>query len=47
MYKDAKDLCLSRKRKKFENFILERGSETLIDNLTPNMQYIKLCYIED
>lgn len=49
MYKDAKELCLSRKRKKFEDFILERGSETLMDNLnrTNNAQYLKLCYTED
>lgn len=49
MYKDAKELCLSRKRKKFEDFILERGSETLMDDLnrTNNAQYLKLCYTED
>ena len=49
MYKDAGDLCLSRKRDKFENFILERGSETLIDsrNRTINAPYLKECYVED
>ena len=49
MYKDAGDLCLSRKRDKFENFILERGSETLIDsrNHTINTPYLKECYVED
>lgn len=49
MYKNSGDLCLFRKRKKFEDFILERGSETLIDNRNRkiNAPYLKLCYTED
>lgn len=48
LYKDARDLYLSRKKEKFENFIKERGSETIIDNLNSgNKEYLNLCYIED
>ena len=49
MYNDAKDLFLTRKRKKFENFIEERGSETIIDSLNQNNKddYHSLCYLED
>lgn len=49
MYKDANDLFLTRKREKFENFIKERGSETIIDSLNRENKadYLKLCYLED
>lgn len=49
MYKNAGDLCLSRKRQKFEDFIKERGSTTIIDNLNRENKadYLKLCYLED
>ena len=47
MYKDCDDLYLSRKREIFENFIKERGSETIITNPTNNKEYLNLCYVED
>ena len=49
MYKDAKDLFLTRKKEKFEDFIKERGSETIIDSLNQNNKedYHSLCYLED
>ena len=47
MYKDCDDLYLSRKRKIFENFIKEKGSETIITNPTNNKEYLNLCYVED
>lgn len=49
MYKDCSDdICLSRKRNKFEEFIKERGSTTTIANpIYGDAEYIKLCYIED
>lgn len=49
LYKDASDLFLTRKREKFENFIKERGSETIIDSLNRENKadYLKLCYLED
>lgn len=49
MYKDCpNDICLSRKRNKFEEFIKERGSTTIIANpIYGDAEYIKLCYIED
>ena len=47
MYKDCDDLHLSRKREIFENFIKERGSETIITNPTDNKEYLNLCYVED
>lgn len=43
IYKNAGDMYLTRKRDKFENFIKDRGSTTIISNPT----YKKLCYIED
>ena len=47
MYKDCpEDICLSRKRKKFEDFIEDRGSTTTIANPT-NAEYKELCYLED
>lgn len=46
MYKDCDDLYLSRKKEIFENFIKEKGSETIITNPT-NKDYLKLCYLED
>lgn len=45
MYKDCDDLYLSRKREKFENFIKDKGSETIITN--PTKEYLNLCYLED
>lgn len=49
MYKDAGDCYLSRKREKFEDFIKERGSTTIIDNLNRENKadYLELCYLED
>lgn len=47
MYKDCNDLYLSRKREKFENFIKDKGSTTIITNPTNNKEYIDLCYLED
>lgn len=47
MYKDCNDLYLSRKREKFENFIKDKGSTTIITNPTNNKEYINLCYLED
>lgn len=47
MYKDCDDLFLSRKREKFENFIKDKGSETIITNPTNNKNYLNLCYLED
>lgn len=47
MYKDCDDLYLSRKREKFENFIKDKGSETIITNPTNNKDYLGLCYLED
>lgn len=47
MYKDCDDLYLSRKKEIFENFIKERGSETIITNPTNNKEYLNLCYVED
>ena len=46
MYKDCDDLYLSRKKEKFENFIKDKGSTTIITNPT-NKEYLKLCYLED
>lgn len=45
MYKDCGDLYLSRKKEKFENFIKDKGSETIITN--PTKEYLNLCYLED
>lgn len=49
MYKNCpQDICLSRKREKFENFIKDRGSETIITNpIYGDAEYKDLCYIED
>ena len=50
MYHNAGNMCLSRKRKKFENFIIDRGSTTTISNPTNNPRtraYLELCYLED
>ena len=49
MYKNAKDSLLTRKKEKFDNFIKERGSTTLMDSLNRklNSEYLKLCYLED
>lgn len=49
MYKDCpQEICLSRKREKFENFIKDRGSETIITNpIYGDAKYKSLCYIED
>lgn len=47
MYKDCNDLYLSRKREKFENFIKDKGSTTIITNPTNSKEYIDLCYLED
>lgn len=47
MYKDCDDLYLSRKREKFENFIKDKGSTTIITSPTNNKEYIDLCYLED
>mgnify|MGYP003316857000 FL=1 len=47
MYKDCGDLYLSRKKEIFENFIKERGSETIITNPINNKEYLNLCYTED
>lgn len=47
MYKDCNDLYLSKKREKFENFIKDKGSTTIITNPTNNKEYIDLCYLED
>lgn len=43
-----KEICLSRKREKFENFIKDRGSETTITNpIYGDAEYKDLCYLED
>lgn len=49
MYKDCpENICLSRKRKKFEDFIKDRGSTTIITNpIYGNTEYKNLCYLED
>lgn len=47
MYKDCDDLYLSRKKEKFENFIKDKGSTTIITNPTNNKEYLNLCYLED
>ena len=49
MYKDCpENICLSRKRKKFEDFIKDRGSTTIItDPIYGNAEYKNLCYLED
>lgn len=47
MYKDCDDLYLSRKKEKFENFIKDKGSTTIITNPTSSKEYIDLCYLED
>ena len=47
MYKDCDDLYLSRKREKFENFIKDKGSTTIITSPTSNKEYLNLCYLED
>ena len=47
MYKDCDDLFLSRKKEKFENFIKDKGSTTIITNPTNNKDYLDLCYLED
>lgn len=49
MYKNCpQEICLSRKREKFENFIKDRGSETTITNpIYGDAEYKSLCYIED
>ena len=49
MYNDAGKLCLQRKRDKFEDFIKERGSTTIMDSLNRevNSEYLHLCYLED
>lgn len=31
----------------FENFIKDKGSETIITNPTDNKNYLNLCYLED
>lgn len=46
LYKDCGDLFLKRKKEKFENFILDKGSTTIITNPT-NQAYLNLCYLED
>lgn len=46
MYKNCDDLYLSRKKEKFENFIKDKGSTTIITNPT-NKDYLNLCYLED
>lgn len=49
LYKDCNDLYLTRKRAKFEDFIKERGSETIIANPTYSgyKEYLNYCYLED
>ena len=49
MYKDCpENICLSRKRKKFEDFIKDRGSTTIITNpIYGDAEYKNLCYLED
>lgn len=47
LYNDCGDLYLSRKRKKFEDFIKEKGSTTIISNLPKWQEYLNLCYLED
>lgn len=47
MYKHCDDLYLSRKRKKFEDFIKDRSSTTIIANPTDNKEYLNFCYLED
>lgn len=44
MYRDCSDLYLTRKKDKFENFIKDKGSETIMIN--PNQKYKDLCYLE-
>lgn len=47
MYNDCDDLYLSRKKEKFENFIKDKGSTTIITNPTNSKEYTDLCYLED
>lgn len=48
LYSNAGNMYLSRKKDKFDNFIKDRGSTTIISNPTyDSSEYIKLCYIED
>lgn len=46
LYKDCDEFFLKRKREKFETFILDKGSTTIITNPT-NQAYLTLCYLED
>ena len=45
MYKNCGNLFLKRKRDKFEFFILDKGSTTIITNPTKET-YLDLCYLE-
>lgn len=48
MYHNSGNMFLTRKRKKFEDFIKDRGSTTTISNPTySDTEYKKLCYLED
>lgn len=47
IYKNAGNMYLTRKKDKFEDFIKDRGSTTIISNPTYKSAYKKLCYIED
>jgi hypothetical protein len=48
MYHNSGDMYLSRKRRKFEDFIIDRGSTTTIVNpIYNNAEYKDLCYLED
>lgn len=48
IYHNAGDMCLTRKREKFEDFIKDRGSTTTISNpIYGDAEYKNLCYLED
>ena len=41
MYKDCDDLYLSRKKKVFEDYIKDKGSETIIDIPTNDLMWLE------
>jgi uncharacterized protein YdhG (YjbR/CyaY superfamily)/predicted HTH domain antitoxin len=46
LYKNCSDLFLKRKKEKFEVFIKDKGSTTIITNPT-KQAYLNLCFFED
>lgn len=48
MYNNSNGLYLTRKKEKFDDFIKDRGSTTIISNpIYGNAEYKKMCYLED